>query len=229
VLAVQAPGKGWRIHETPISDLHRLADAVADAVVPLADRPFVLFGHSMGAWTGWEVTRRLEERGVLPTRLVVSGRQAPSAGHLHEPLGHLPDREFVAAIQARYGGIPEAILDEPDILELLLPALRADVEALEGYEPPARPVSTPILAIGGASDPVVPPESVEGWRDATEGEAEVLILPGGHFFLEDEPRPFFGALHQACGASASPAVRPQDLAASFATPPAPPSGGLRNG
>lgn len=197
-LALTLPGRGPRLAEPPVVDLDALADAAAAAMGEGVDRPFSVFGHSLGAWLGWEVVRRLEAGGRPPLRLVVSGRQAPTWGHLLPPLHGLDDDDLVRSVQSRYGGVPDEVLRAPDLLKALLPALRADLRALETYEPRGQgPISTPILALGGASDRVAPPASLDGWHDATTGDADVVILPGGHFFFQEHPEPFFRALTAA--------------------------------
>ncbi len=197
-VALALPGRGSRFAEPPVGDLDALADAAEEAMGEWVDRPFTVFGHSLGAWLGWEVVRRLEARGRAPVRLVVSGRQAPAWGHLLPPLHGLDDDDLLRSVRSRYGGVPDEVLQAPDLLRALLPALRADLRALERYDPRGHgPISTPILALGGASDRVAPPASMDGWHDATTGDVEVVILPGGHFFFQEHPEAFFRALTPA--------------------------------
>lgn len=188
--AVQLPGRGWRLREAPSRSLEGLALRIADAIVPLADRPIVLFGHSMGAWLALLVARSLERRGIEPVALLVSGRQAPSLGCVHPPLSHLDDDQFVNEVQRRYGGIPAVIRADPDLLELLLPALRADLESLERYSHTAGPqLHCPVVALGGADDALVPVDALAAWAEETTARFEVETFPGGHFYFQDDPRP----------------------------------------
>lgn len=188
VHAVQLPGRGWRLREAPETDLLALSGAIADAIEPLADRPVALFGHSMGSWIALQVARDLEDRGRTPALLFASGRQGPSVGHTRPPLSHLDDDAFVARIQETYGGIPEPILGDPDILALLLPSLRADITLLEQYRHrPPGPVSCPIVAVGGESDPLVEPDGLARWAPETRGPFEVRTFAGGHFYFQPHP------------------------------------------
>lgn len=193
--AVQLPGRGWRLREHPVADLGRLAELAATEILPLTDLPFALFGHSMGAWLALEVARRLEAAGAVPLCLFASGRQAPSLGSLHPPMSHLDDAAFVREIQIRYGGIPPEILASPEVLALLLPALRADVSALEtyGYRG-GRPIESPIVALGGESDPIVPVEHLAPWAMETLGGLAVETFPGGHFYFQDRAAPLLRAI-----------------------------------
>jgi surfactin synthase thioesterase subunit len=192
VLAVQPPGRGWRLAEPARADLKVLAAEIAEAIEPLADAPFALFGHSMGAWLALLVARRLEERGRRPVALFASGRQAPALGSLHAPMAHLDDEQFLEQVDLRYGGIPGDIRHERELLELLLPALRADVAAIESYVHRSGPrLTCPVAVLGGDADPLVPVESLSGWAAETGGPFEVRTFGGGHFYFQPDPGPLF--------------------------------------
>jgi surfactin synthase thioesterase subunit len=188
VLALQLPGRGWRLRETPRGDLDVLADEVAAAILPRTTEPFAVFGHSMGSWLGLEVVRRLEAAGRHPLRLFASGRQAPGLGCTQPGLSHLDDGAFVQEVQTRYGGIPREIASEPELLELLLPALRADIALLEAYRHrPVTAVRTPIHTLVGDSDPMVSAEEMRPWVEETSGAFRSSTLPGGHFYFQPDP------------------------------------------
>lgn len=202
VQAVQLPGRGWRLREAPGRDLGELAEKIAEAIEPLADRPFLLFGHSMGAWLGLLVARELERRGLEPIALLASGRQAPQLGCVQPPLSHLEDGDFVAEVQRRYGGIPELIREDHDLLQLLLPALRADIEALERYRHRGEPrLRCPVIALGGQTDRVVPVETLAAWAEETIGPFEIETFPGGHFYFQDNPAPLLRFIEQRFAAA----------------------------
>ena len=188
VCAVQLPGRGSRLREPAVVSIPALVDALLHALTPHLDVPFAFFGHSMGAVLAFEVAQALAKRGLpLPRHLIVSGRRAPQIPDSWPPLRHLPDTEFVAEINRRYGGIPSEILESPDVLELLLPCLRADVAALETHRPTSgSPLSCPISAFGGADDLQTPHAHLEGWGVETSSTFEVCIFPGGHFYLESQ-------------------------------------------
>jgi surfactin synthase thioesterase subunit len=188
VLSAQLPGRGWRLREAPASDLVLLARQVAEAIAARADRPFAVFGHSMGAWLGLEVVRSLEAVGRAPLLFFASGRQAPLHGCTQPPMSHLDDEAFVGEVQTRYGGIPAELLAERELLALLLPALRADIELLERHEhAPDAPIRTPIHAVVGDTDPVVSRAEMEAWALETSGDFRLTELRGGHFYFQQDP------------------------------------------
>jgi surfactin synthase thioesterase subunit len=170
-----------------VTTLEALADAVATACKPLLDAPFALFGHSLGAALGYEVALRLEQAGHPPLHLFVSARRAPNAVAPAAPMAPLSDDAFVREVQARYGPIPAAILEEPELMALLLPKLRADVRMNEEYLAPARPVACSVTALGGVDDASVTAADLDGWATFTRSRFRRHLLPGGHFFIRDVP------------------------------------------
>jgi medium-chain acyl-[acyl-carrier-protein] hydrolase len=188
VRAVQLPGRGGRIREKPHTSVRDAAKAACDGLLPhLAEAPFGLFGHSFGALVAFEVARELRRRGgPQPAHLFVSARRGPRSPDRHAPLHGLPDPRFVDEVRARYGGIPDAVLNEPELLALLLPMLRSDLEAVETYSyAPEAPLEVPITALGGMSDPWATLDDLMAWRDETTASFSVTRFPGGHFYLDE--------------------------------------------
>ncbi len=186
VAAVQLPGRGNRLREAPVADVPLLVDALVSNLAPHLEGRFAFFGHSMGAVLAHELSHALRNRGLpSPSHLIVSGRRAPTVPSGFPPISHLPDHVFVAEINSRYGGIAPEILQHQDVLNLLLPCLRADIAALENFIPPARPpLDIPIAAFGGDSDGQTPVDNLEPWRQETTAGFGVRIFPGGHFYLD---------------------------------------------
>jgi len=186
VAAVQLPGRANRLREPPVANIPLLVDALVSKLAPHFEGRFAFFGHSMGAVLAHELAHALRNRGLpSPSHLILSGRKAPTVPNRFPPLSHLPDHVFVAEINSRYGGIAPEILQHKDILDLLLPCLRADIAALENFAVPARaPLDIPIAVFGGASDRQTAVEDLEPWAKETTAGVDVRIFPGGHFYLE---------------------------------------------
>ncbi|MFF9347079.1 thioesterase II family protein [Streptomyces sp. NPDC014734] len=186
VLAVQYPGRLDRLNEAPVEDLHLLADLVAEVLGPPGNRPRALLGHSMGASLAYEVAVRLARLpGGEPQLLVLSGRRAPSAAHRRQRFRPRDDAELVDRMRG-LGGTQAVLLDDPEMLELILPVLRGDYRALETYEDTAgRLLTCPVVALTGDRDPEAPVEDIQGWRDHTSGDFRTHVFGGGHFYLND--------------------------------------------
>lgn len=174
--------------EPPMMSIPCLVEAIVPAIAERPDLPAVFFGHSMGAVIAVEVARKLMIQALPPPiHIFVSGRRPPHMPDPMLPLHKLSDEDFVAEINRRYGGIPSAILDNPDVLALMLPALRADITALETFPAkPRTPVSVPITVFGGDRDLLTPRSHLEAWKSETTRPIEIRLFPGGHFYLERE-------------------------------------------
>ena len=188
VCAIQLPGRGTRMREAPVASIAALVDAVLPAIRPALDLPFAFFGHSMGALLSREVAGALAASGgPVPGQLIVSGRRPPAMPDPYPPLRGLSDAEFVAEINRRYGGIPPELLRHADVMELLLPALRADIHALETFVPRSSArLACPITVYGGSDDRYAPREHLEAWHAETDASCRVRVFPGDHFFVESQ-------------------------------------------
>jgi medium-chain acyl-[acyl-carrier-protein] hydrolase len=184
VCPVQLPGRGNRLDEEPISCPDALVRAVAEALAPHLDKPFALFGHSMGATISFELARLLRREGaVMPQHLFISGRRAPQVPDREPPLYNLPEQELRDELH-KLGGTPVEVLEHPELMEVMLPLLRADLTVAETYVCTAEPpLDCPISVFGGLQDKDVTREDLLAWAEHTTGRFTLRMLAGDHFFL----------------------------------------------
>lgn len=184
VLAVQYPGRQNRRLEEPVRDIHTLADLVAGALRPWSAQPLAFFGHSMGAVVAYEVALRLQQAqgAATPAMVFVSGRRAPSTRR--EETVHQRDDDGLVRELRRLAGTEAELLADQEVLRMILPALRADYEAIETYAPRSEEQLTcPVTALVGDSDPRVTLSEAQSWQRHTTGEFEMRTFSGGHFYL----------------------------------------------
>ncbi|MEZ7006289.1 thioesterase II family protein [Streptomyces sp. AD55] len=183
VLAIQYPGRQDRRAEPCVEDIEELAGLIVEELRPWGDVPLAFFGHSMGATVAFEVARRLEAEGTPPLALFVSGRRAPS--RVREETVHLADDDRLIDDITRLSGTDSAVLSDPEILRMILPAVRSDYKAAETYRfRPGPPLGSEVVALVGDHDPQVTVEEAGSWREHTTGPFELKVYPGGHFFLD---------------------------------------------
>jgi len=193
--AVQLPGRTTRLAEPPFTRLGELIETVTPILRPYLDKPFALFGHSLGAFMCFEVTRRLRrEMGPAPLHLFVSGQRAPHLPIPGRQIHQLDDAAFVEEMNRRYNGIPDELLKDTSMLRVFLGALRADFTMFETYtyrrEPP---LECPITAFGGLRDNIRE-EDLAAWREHTRGPFSLRMFDGGHFFLDEMQEPLLEAV-----------------------------------
>lgn len=172
------------MREAPFSEVLPMVEAMLPAIVPFLEKPFVLFGHSMGALVAFEVARALRRsHNILPECLIVSGRVAPHVPIPRSPIHNLPKAEFIEGLKA-LNGTPKEILEDEGLMDLITPLLRADLAVHEAYQHTEEaPLNCDILAFGGLQDAEAGRDTVAAWRDHTQGQFRCRMVPGDHFFI----------------------------------------------
>jgi len=199
VCPVQLPGRETRLMEPPFTRLSPLVQTLAEALFPLLDKPFAFFGHSLGALVSFELARQLRRQhgdGVQPVRLFISADRAPQIPNRDPPVYDLPEGEFLAELR-RLKGTPRELLQDEEVMQIMLPLLRADFAVYETYgyltEPP---LNCPISAFGGLQDHRVSRGDLEAWREQTSVSFSLRMFPGDHFFLNTTQPVLLQALSQ---------------------------------
>jgi pyochelin biosynthetic protein PchC len=177
--AVQYPGREERLREPLVDEMEPLVDAFLRAILPTCDRPFALFGHSMGATIAYEAVGRMMAMGApKPLCLFVSGQCAPAD---HRPgKVHLRNDQGLIAELARVGGA-QRLLDEPELRALVLPIVRNDYRLIETYRPGSWVLDCPVVSYGGHADPDVNPSELARWSAVTNGDVDMRTFSGDHF------------------------------------------------
>lgn len=183
--AVQLPGREDRLAAPPLTRWEPMLEALLAAVDALHPQPTAIFGHSLGAVAGFELARALQRRGMPVAHLFVSARPWPGiAPDPLEPIWSADDEGLLSAMDRRFGSL-DTSLSHPDIRDVILPALRADLRLLDDHRHvPGVPLQCPVTAFAGAADPSTPAEAVSAWRNETSAAFDLHTFAGGHFFIE---------------------------------------------
>jgi medium-chain acyl-[acyl-carrier-protein] hydrolase len=187
VMAIQMPGHESRMAEELISDINLIIDKLAIAIAPYLGKPYIFYGHSLGALISFELARRLNKiNAPLPKHFIVSGRAAPHTPSKKGIIHNLSDQEFIIKLK-EYNGLPDIILHNQELLDLFLPIIRADFKLSEGYlYKEDTPLPVPITALAGQDDNNIIIENVALWNKHTTKNFKEYVLPGDHFFIKTE-------------------------------------------
>lgn len=187
VCCIQLPGREYRLGEPAYTRLTPLVQSLTKAILPYLDRPFAFFGHSMGALISFELARQLRRaHDRHPVRLCLGAYRAPQLPNPNIKIYHLPEEVFKVVLRA--DGIPERILQNEELMQAMLPTLRADFELCDTHkfveEPP---LDCPFSLFGGLEDVRVGTADLEAWRIHSSAPSNLSMLPGSHFFLHSSP------------------------------------------
>lgn len=197
VCPVQLPGRERRLKEPSFTRLSPLLQKLAQVLHPYLNIPFAFFGHSMGALISFALAHQLRRQYSLdPVQLLVSGHRAPQIPDPDPPIHQLPESEFVEELR-RLNGTPDSVLQNAELMQLVLPVLRADFALLETYVYSTEaPLDCPISAFGGLQDGEVSYDDLAAWREQTNSSFTLSMFPGNHFFLQSARSLILSAVSQ---------------------------------
>jgi surfactin synthase thioesterase subunit len=188
IVAPQLPGREKRFLEEPFRDVGQAITGILDEVLQLIGKRnrVSIFGHSLGAVLAYELACRLSGiSGIEVEHLVVSGSPGPWTPRQRRATG-LDDEGFISQVR-KFAGYDHPALNDPDMREMLLPLLRADVEMHESYYPPeGQLLDVPITSVRGTDDELVSSEEAAQWQTATTTPLQLIEIPGGHMYLTKE-------------------------------------------
>lgn len=195
ILTIQLPGRGSSCNQTPMNTMEAVLKQLLKEFKDWIDKPFLLFGHSLGALIIFELSRRLAALSVLPEHLIVSGCRAPHLSMRRKPISALPDKEFISEL-LNYNGTPKELLEHQELLELFLPSLRADFTIAENYRYLGLedPLPCNITALTGDSDPNIYESDIKEWEKHTQQAFKYYVLPGDHFFINSAKLELIGII-----------------------------------
>lgn len=196
VITLELPGHGNRLLEKPFTDLNNLINTIYKEIKPYLDKKFVFLGYSLGALLAFELTRKLRrENQPLPKKLFLCAYRAPQIAKF-SALYKSEDEVLLSEIR-RLGGTPDAISQNPEMMKLVLPIFRADLEILEKYQYlPEEPLETPLCVFGGQTDKDFPSSELKMWQEQTKEKFQFHLIEGNHFFLHTHQKDFFKILLQ---------------------------------
>lgn len=187
VCPIQLPGRENRFSEPAFKEAQALAQALASQLQLYSDKPFVMYGHSMGALVAFELARVLQANGMTtPEALILGAHRAAHLPRTRETLYNLDDKTFIERLQ-RFGGFPEEVLASADLLQFLMPTLKADFTLCDTYiYTEQEPLNCPIHIFTGDSDPEAPPAVMEAWRQHSSVYSQMHVFQAGHFFIRSD-------------------------------------------
>lgn len=190
VCAIQPPGRGGRFHEPPLTEWAPMIHALSQVISQYDDLPYAFFGHSLGGLVAFELTRTCVAANLpLPRHLFISATNAPRVAPDRPDVTRMNNDDLKARLRD-YNGTPAEILDNHELMELLLPVIRADLTLLQNYRYRVQErLSTPLSIMAGKDDSHINHQAFAAWREETSGPFYQHTFAGDHFYIQSERDP----------------------------------------
>lgn len=187
LVLILPPGRATRIVETAFDDMSALVSDLFDSIIKLLDKPYILLGHSLGSRVAFELLSRLQTEGYsLPEALIASGSRAPHLKKEFKDIWQMSDQEFIDELKI-LNGTPKAFFDHPELIEFLLPMLRADFKIADLYRAEKNQLNCSIHVLSGTEDSDIPKHELMAWQDLSLNKITLNYIHGDHFFIDKNP------------------------------------------
>jgi len=201
LVGIQYPGHGRRMGETPIDNLPKFLEDLSQVLLPAikASPDYAFMGYSMGCFLSTELACYLRERhGTWPSKMVLCAQNPKYVVCTDPVLDRMTDAAIIDQLRS-VGGLPDALLESPDLMRMMLPLYRADSRLTEQDPDDAARwlaklergeqtlIPCPLIAYGGKGEREINRESLAHWGrySLTHPKKVTLrIFEGGHFFVE---------------------------------------------
>ena len=195
IFAIQIPGRENRFREIPYTSIKLLCEEIFNVLVQLSDKPFVFFGHSMGAVIAFELARLFHKSNLqLPKHLLLSSHRAPDIQLRHKPLYNLPEKELLEEL-SKLGGTAKELFLNSYLFRTFIPTIRADLSIAQTYVyEDEKPLPISISVFGGDNDMYVGSDDLTGWQKQTTKSFTLNLFKGGHFYLYDNKYDFLSII-----------------------------------
>lgn len=197
MIPIQLPGRENRFAEPLTNNLEDIVNALTEGFYLYKEKPFFVFGHSLGGLITFEFIKSIHQRySLYPRHIIISATKAPHMPFRMKALSPLGNKALKEELKV-YNGIDESILNNDELLDLFLPIIRNDFSISERYRS-VDVVSLPcnILHLSGNQDVSVNQEEIQAWRAYTTGNFEHISFPGGHFFIKDHQKDIIKLINQ---------------------------------
>lgn len=185
LVLVQLPGRGSRMSEPSHKSMASLMSELVANASYITSCPYILFGHSLGAKIAYELAGQLGELGLRsPKYFIASGSGAPHLKNESEPIHNLPRNAFISELE-NLNGTPQEILLNSELLDFLIPLLRADFKVAYEYQARVCRLSCPIMVLGGEDDSDVSLDQLQAWEELSDAKTTIEFIPGDHFFINN--------------------------------------------
>lgn len=198
VCPILLPGRDGRLKEPFITDFGIACEQISDAIVDFLDKPFLIYGHSLGALMAYQVVINLRSKGLkLPQHCFFSAHRSPDLPYPHPLTEQASDQDLIDWL-IQHDGIPKQILDNQDILDFMLPRIKADLKLCESYHcQNIAPLAMPITSYRGKDDHMVTEQEMSGWKNQTTNLFRYQQVLGDHLFLRSNAAPVLTDIHAA--------------------------------